>query len=202
MPKYNITSLLPLDAVYQSGLLPQRNNKKYFYQDSSSRSNLTTASLSSENRRILKKTQKFKYKIEPLNKFNFDTQVLKTCLKWSKQLDWKFPGSSIKTIFTEHLFNYVYVWTENNQIIAYSICLFEKAFSHIAYVFYDPFYTKTDLPIRLSLQVIIDSIDRNLLFCYLGRFDPILKTGFYKRNFPNFEIYDYKNKTWQNFKKL
>jgi len=200
MPKYNLTPNLPLEIIYQFGFLPQRNDKDYFYQDSSSRSNLANASLSSENRRIYKKTQNFAYKIESVNQFNFDIQVLKKCSTWSKQLNWKFPSSSIKTIFTNHLFNYIYTWRHKDKVIAYSICLFEKNFSHIAYVFYDPKYAKTDLPIRLSLQVIIDSIDKNLSFCYLGRFNPIDGTGFYKRNFPNFQVYNFKNKTWQDFK--
>jgi len=202
MPKYNLTPNLPLEIIYQKGFLPQRNNRRYFYQDSSSRSNLTNVTLSSENRRILKKTQKFDYKIEFVDQFDFNSQVLKKCSTWSKQLNWKFPSSSIKTIFTNHLFNYIYTWTDTDKVIAYSICLFKKKFSHVAYVFYDPAYTKTDLPIRLSLQVIIDSIDKKLSFCYLGRFNPISKTGFYKRNFPNFQIYNYKTKTWQDFKKL
>jgi len=199
MAKYNITSNLPLSTIYKNGLLPQRNNPQYFYQDSSSRSNLTNPILSSENRRILRKTQKFTYKVIPINQFNFTNQVQKDCLKWSKQLKWNFPSSSIKTIFTKHIFNYVYTWTDNHQVVAYSICLFKKTFSHIAYVFYHPDYIKTDLPIRLSLQVISDSINQNLSFCYLGRFDPITKIGYYKRNFPNFQIYHYKNKIWKNF---
>ena len=55
MPQYNIKTT-DIEKAYSLGLLPQRNDPHYFYQDTSSRSNLRNFILSSENRRIIKKT--------------------------------------------------------------------------------------------------------------------------------------------------
>ncbi|OIP87387.1 hypothetical protein CO009_02560 [Candidatus Shapirobacteria bacterium CG_4_8_14_3_um_filter_35_11] len=180
---------------YNHGLLPQRNNKDYWYSDSSSRSNLSKFNLSSENRRIISKTNHYKYQVIPLSQFKYSLFIQKTIFKWIKEIGWNFPISSVKTIFTNHIFNYVYVWQDlDGNVVAYSICYFSKNISHIAYVFYNPKLSHNNLPIRLTLQTIIDSHDKNLNYCYLGRFNPKTKLGYYKRELPGFEYY--KNNNW------
>lgn len=191
MKTFNLKNKLSLEASYLAGLLPQRNQAGLFYQDEySSRSNLAHFSLSSENKRILKKTSSFTYQTIALSQFQFTPAVKKQIFKWIKALNWDFPIASVKTLFTNHLFNYLYIWKNSQkQTCAYSLCLFDSHFSHIAYVFYDPQYARQDLPIRLSLQVIEDSYRQKLNYCYLGRFNPDSKLGFYKRNFPGFEYF-------------
>jgi arginyl-tRNA--protein-N-Asp/Glu arginylyltransferase len=189
---YNIQNNLSLEENYQQGLLPQRNSKTSFYQDDnfSSRCNLESFQLSSENRRILKKTENYSFQKIPLSEFNYTTLVQKQIVNWVKKLGWEFPVSSIKTVFTNHIFNYLYIWRDqNNNICAYSLCYIGRDFSHIAYVFYDPTLAHNDLPIRLSLQVIVDSDKLKHKYCYLGRFNPETKLGYYKRNFPGFQYF-------------
>lgn len=198
---YNLKNNLSLKENYENGLLPQRNSKNYFYQDEnySSRVSLNSFELSSENRRILNKTQSFSFQKVSLSDFDFNNEIQKQIFTWVKKLGWDFPTSSIKTVFTSHIFNYLYIWSDNNnQICAYSICYFDKDFSHIAYVFYNPIYAHQDLPIRLALQVVIDSTQLNLNHCYLGRFNPETKLGYYKRNFPGFEYFI--NNHWTPYK--
>ncbi len=195
MTQFNIQNQLSPAENYQSGLLPQRNQINFWYQDSSSRSNLSNFQLSSENRRIINKTQEFTYQLISLKDFNYTPKVQKQIFSWLKLLGWDFPVSSVKTIFTNHIFNYLYIWKDQQQnTVAYSICYFSKEISHIAYVFYDPQYSHGNLPIRLVLQTVSDSHDRGLKYCYLGRFSS--ETGFYKRNMPGFEYFDSKNKQW------
>jgi arginyl-tRNA--protein-N-Asp/Glu arginylyltransferase len=189
---YNIHNNLSIEDNYQTGLLPQRNSQVSFYCDDnfSSRCDISSFILSSENRRILKKTDNFTYKKINLSEFSYTPTVQKQIKNWVNELGWTFPASSIKTVFTNHIFNYLYIWfDQNKQICAYSICFINKNISHIAYVFYNPIYAHNDLPIRLSLQVIIDSQELNQKYCYLGRFNPDTKLGFYKRNFPGFQYY-------------
>lgn len=186
---FNITNDLSIEQNYTNGLLPQRNSKSSFYQETSCRSNLANFSLSSENRRILRKTNDFSYEISPIF-FNID--IKKQIFQWLKILKWDFPISSVKQIFTDHIFNYIYIWKKDNQIVAYSICYFSENISHIAYVFYDPQYSHGDLPIRLVLQFIIDSHQKGLKYAYLGRFSE--NSGFYKRNMPGFEYFN--NNQW------
>ncbi len=189
MPQYNLKFNLPLEQIYQNGYLPQRNSPDFFYQDSSCRSNLTNFKLSSENRRILRKTDSYTFNKLSLVDFNYTFEIQKQIKQWLSGLGWDFPISSVKTIFKNHLFNYVYVWKHDQQIIAYSICYFSPLISHIAYVFYNPELSHSDLPIRLVLQTIIDSQQSGLQYCYLGRFSN------YKRNMPGFE--NFQNNNWQ-----
>lgn len=192
---YNLINKLSAEQNYQNGLLPQRNSQNYWYSDSSCRSNLSKFKLSSENRRIIAKTIDFKYQLIPLKKFIYNYQVQKTIYQWIKKLGWDYPMSSIKIVFTSHIFNYVYIWQDNqNNIIAYSLCYFSKILSHIAYVFYDPKLSHKNLPIRLTLQAIIDSQQKKLGYCYLGRFNLKNKLGYYKRELPGFEYYS--NNNW------
>jgi arginyl-tRNA--protein-N-Asp/Glu arginylyltransferase len=193
MTNFNIQNNDSLTQNYQKGLLPQRNKKNIYYFDSSSRSNLAELKLSSENRRILKKTEKFNYQLIPLKDFDFDIKIQKTIYSWIKKLNWDFPISSVKTIFTNHIFNYLYIWSIDNQPVAYSVCFFNQNISHIAYVFYNPELQNNNLPIRLVLQTIIDSHQKGLKYCYIGRFST--QNGYYKRNMPGFEYFE--NNQWR-----
>ena len=161
---YNVKNSNSVDQNYQSGFLPQRNDPQAFYQDSSCRSNLVDFKLSSENRRILKKTDQFSYELVPIY---YNLEIQKQIFQWLKALKWDFPISSVKTVLSQHLFNYLYIWKKNQKVIAYSVCYFSPQISHIAYVFYDPVYSHLDLPIRLVLQFVIDSHQKNLQFAYL-----------------------------------
>ena len=188
---FNLNNFSAIEENYQNGLLPQRNSKKLFYQQTSCRSNLSLFNLSSENRRILNKTKNFSFQKVPISDFAYSIDIQKTLFSWIKKLEWNFPISSIKYIFSKHIFNYIYIWKDvNNCPVAYSICYFSKTISHIAYVFYNPSLSKTNLPIRLTLQVIIDSYKQKLQFCYLGRFEAKVQgVGYYKRNMPGFEYF-------------
>lgn len=198
MPQFNIQNNNSIEQNYQLGLLPQRNQKNLWYFESSCRSNLSYFQLSSENRRILNKTNEYTYQFQDILEFNFNISIQKEIFHWIKDLGWDFPSSSIKQIFTHHLFNRIYIWKDTKKrIVAYSVCYFSDNISHIAYVFYNPLYNHSNLPIRLVLQTIIDSHDQGLRFCYLGRFSS--NNGYYKRNMPGFEYF--KDGNWIKYEK-
>ena len=187
---FNIKNNLTIEQNYNLGLLPQRNLPGSFYQESSCRADLTNFKISSENRRILRKTEQFTFTKILLKNFSYTPEIQKQISCWVKELGWDFPTSSIKTVFTKHLFNYLYIWQFEQHEVAYSVCYISKSISHIAYVFYNPKFSHSDLPIRLVLQTIIDSQQLGLKYCYLGRYSP------YKHNMPGFQ--NFENNNWQN----
>ncbi|MDD2483096.1 MAG: hypothetical protein PHE32_02145 [Candidatus Shapirobacteria bacterium] len=193
MTQFNLKNTNSIEENYKNGLLPQRNDKNSFYFQTSCRSNLENFNLSSENRRILRKTENFTFEKIALKDFDYNFKIQKEIISWTKTLAWDFPVSSVKNVFRNHIFNYLYIWKDDqNKIIAYSLCYFSKEISHIAYVFYNPAFANSNLPIRLVLQVIIDSQGLGLKYCYLGRFSQ--ESGYYKRNMPGFEYF--KDSNW------
>lgn len=197
MAYYNLKSVNnSIEDSYQHGLLPQRNQIGKYYQDTSCRSNLSNFSLSSENRRIINKTQDYHFDLIPLSELKYTPQLQKNLSAWIKILGWDFPTSSIKYVFKHHIFNHLYIWyNQQNEPIAYSVCFFSQNFSHIAYVFYNPSFTHNNLPIRLVIQFIIDSHQKGCKYAYLGRFSK--SGGYYKRNMPGFEYFS--NNQWLKY---
>lgn len=188
MSQYNLKTKLNIDEAYNSGLLPQRNGKNLYYRDRSCRSNLSQLQLSSENRRILRKTEGYTYRAVPLDEFDFNPSLQKTIHTWIKTLNWDFPTSSLKIVFKNHIFNQVIIWSDQDgKIIAYAIVYTSSEIAHIAYLFYDPDVSHQDILIRIVLQFVIDCHKLGLKYAYLGRFSP--ESGYYKRNMPGFEYY-------------
>jgi len=179
-----------LNNLYQEGFLPQRKDPETFYKNSnqpSSRSDLSFKNISSENRRILKHTDGFQYRLLPLVNLNYDHRLQKTLKNMAKDMDWDIKTASIKTIFTGHIFNHVYVWKLKEEVVAYALIHQAVDFSHIAYVFYSPQENLKNLPVRMVLQTVIDSQKKGHKYCYLGTFSQ--DRGYYKRNMPSFEYY-------------
>jgi len=198
MPNYNLPKPESIENAYSHGMLPQRNDPNLFYRESSCRSNLKNFNLSSENKRIINKTTNFSYTIDDLANFNYTKDIQKRIHQWVKLLSWNIPTTTVRTIFTKHLFNQVYSWYDNTNIpIAYGLCLKTEHIGHIGYVFYDPEYSHSNLPIRMVLQFVIDCQKNNLEYAYLGRFSE--ENGFYKRNMPGFEYYH--QNSWQKYSK-
>jgi arginyl-tRNA--protein-N-Asp/Glu arginylyltransferase len=203
MKKFNIsipTNTTDIENAYNQGMLPQRNKKGLFYFESSCRSRLSETILNSENKRIIRKTSSFSHTLKSQKDFVFDHQIQKNCHFWAKNLSWQFPTKSIKTVFTNHIFNYIYTWSHLDKQIAYAICLFTKNISHIAYVFYNPIYQKENLVNAMVLKTITDSQDKLLDYCYLGRFDPQKNIGYYKRDMPGFQVFNQQKQIWQTYK--
>ncbi len=196
--KFNITAQSEIDSNYSSGLLPQRNNKNLFYQETSCRANLSKFNLSSENRRIIRKTENYTFEKIPIRQFDYTPKVQKNIKNWIRNLNWDFPISSVKNVFNNHIFNYLFIWKDQNKdIIAYAVCYYSDSISHIAYVFFDPKISHQDLPIRIVLEFIKNSHQLNLLYAYLGRFSK--NVGFYKRNMPGVEFFV--NNQWIEYNK-
>jgi hypothetical protein len=200
--QYNLASSNSIEQNFQDGLLPQRNSRGSFYLDTSCRSNLSRYQLSSENRRIIRKTEIYNYTICDNCHFPFSIQTQKLIYSWVKGLGWDFPISSVKNVFTNHIFNYFYTWHDSDhRPIAFAVCYHSPPTSptkitSISYVFYDPSLENHDLPIRLTLQAVIDSYQQGFQYCYLGRFQPP-QIGYYKRNMPGFEYFT--NGQWLPF---
>ncbi len=176
-----------LTRVYQSGFLPFRNNKNLFYLSRSCRSNIENFSLSSENKRVLKNTSHLVPKNVSLADFKYTPKVQKACKDWAKGRGWKISTASLKTIFTDHIFNQAIIWkdTTNNNIICYQVLYKNDDLVHTNSVFYDSKYHDVGIGTRVLIEVSKIAHQEKLKHAYMGTC-----YAMYKRNIPGFEFFN------------
>lgn len=176
--------------IYQMGFFPFRSIKNFFYLARSTRVALDKFKLSSENRRILRKTEEFKFRLVKLDEFDYTPRVQKTCKDWFNQKfgKGKISAAAIRKIFTDSIFTHVFVWSLNRQTVGYSVVFINGGLLHHAHVFYDPDLTKANLGARMILQSIIWAKDNSKKYAYLGT--SYSKSALYKTEFSGFEFFN------------
>jgi hypothetical protein len=176
-----------LENIYGQGFLPFRNNQDIFYLSRSSRSIVDKYELSSENKRIINKTENFSFEIISNKDFEYSPKIQKTCKEWSKSKGWKISTVSIKKLFTGSYFNLALTAKLDSTHAGYSVIHQEASFLHWAYVFIDPEFDKSGLAIRMGLEVIKYAKETGAKYVYLGT---CYGNNNYKRNYPGFEYFE------------
>jgi len=176
-----------LADIYQMGFMPFRHRKNLFYLSRSSRCRLEDFSLSSENRRIEKKTAHLAIKTYSTDGFQYTPRVQKYCKIWAKQRSWPIATKSIRHIFNDHFFNQVWVWKDKDEVVGYQVIFKNDNISHVAHVFYNADKEK-DLGMRMLLEAVKTAKKEGLEFVYLGTCYG--KTGYYKRALAGFEFFN------------
>ncbi|MCL5090744.1 MAG: hypothetical protein M1514_01905, partial [Patescibacteria group bacterium] len=74
-----------IEKIYQNGFLPIRNKPNVYYLSRNVRVNLSEFELSSENRRILKKTEDIESDLLWLHEFSYTAEVQKFCKGYSEK---------------------------------------------------------------------------------------------------------------------
>jgi len=188
---YQVVAFLEKDEekekLYGWGFLPFRNNPQLFYLARSSRCRLRDFVLSSENRRIIKKTNQFVVKKISLENFPYSFSLQKECKDWARQRGWKISTASIKKIFTGGFFTDVWVWFLDGERVGYQIIFTGKKLIHTGYIFYNSQLTGKDLGMRMLIEATLWAKEEGKEFHYLGT--SYGKTGFYKRNLKGFEFF-------------
>lgn len=179
-----------LSKIYSWGFLPFRNRENLFYLTRSSRSDLRNFSLSSENRRIIKKTESITTRLVPLSEFHYTPEVQRNCKHWARERGWRISTTSLKFIFSGKFFNFVLLFQHkgSGEVVGYQILVVEDDFWHAAHVFYHPDYVGASLGTRMLLEACILTQKKGARYCYLGTCYG--KGGFYKRNLPGFEFFN------------
>ncbi len=182
-----------LEKIYDQGFLPFRNNKDLFYLSRSSRSKVDKYELSSENKRIISKTENFIFEFFPINDFEYSPQVQKTCKEWSKSKGWSISTISIKKLFSGSYFNLILTVKHKEAVVGYSVIYQEEGFVHWAYVFINPEFERSGLVIRMGIEVIKNAKETGSKYVYLGT---CYGNNNYKRNYPGFEYFE--GSGWSN----
>lgn len=180
------------EKIYENGFLPIRSLPEVYYLSRNIRVDLSKFEISSENRRILKKTENFESNLIPLSEFTYTAKVQKFCKDYSEQKLGKglFSAAAIKSIFANKIFNYVFVFKEigTQKEVGFAVCFISENFLQYGYAFYDLEYFKDNLGARMMLEAILWANKSNKKYAYLGTCYE--ESALYKTEFKGVEFFN------------
>jgi leucyl-tRNA---protein transferase len=189
--------------MYHNGYVFTRVGKGVMKQTRSVRINLTAFTLSSENRRIIKKTEGLSLATHPLPYAAYDFSIGKLGKDF---YDTKFEkgtmsAQKIKEMMTDaekSNFNLLLTYqdgsTEGDPTIAgYTICYHSSSLIHYSYPFYDLNSSPKDMGMGMMVRAISFAKESGLPYIYLGSLQRPSDT--YKLQFEGLEWFD--GKEWK-----
>ena len=197
-----------INSLYNEGFLFTREGRGKMYQTRSVRIDLSKFELSSENRRVLKKIEDLRLKIEDLPMKNYNWEIGKLAkdfyeIKFGKGI---FSANKIKELLTDKAksnFNKLFVYSKISdfrfQVSDYDsaeghcICYDNGEILHYCYPFYNLNSTILNLGIGMMLQAIIWAKENNKKYVYLGSAKDAKAR--YKLQFKGLEWFD--GKEWK-----
>lgn len=181
-----------VEEIYERGFLPIRSIPNVYYLARSLRVDLLKFKLSSENRRILRKSADFESDLLPLSEFNYTPQIQKFCKDYmiKKFGRLSIAAAGIRSIFKGGIYNYLFVWKErkSQKEIGYAVCFISSFLTHYAHAFYDLEYFQRSLGARMILEAVMWSKESNKKYIYLGTCYE--KNALYKTEFKGIEFFN------------
>ncbi len=166
-------SAAALSNLYAEGWLFSRAGKGAMYQTRSLRINLAQFELSSENRRILRKTENLALDLCPLPyaEYHWSIGKLGKDFYTSKFGEGTFSANKIKELFTDpakNNFNRLLVYRLGGKPVGYCVALETDTLLHYSYPFYDLAIDLPNLGLGMMLQTILEAQKRGKQYVYLG----------------------------------
>ncbi|MDO8626629.1 MAG: hypothetical protein Q7K39_04255 [Candidatus Magasanikbacteria bacterium] len=193
-----------INSLYHQGYLFGRTGKGEMYQTRSLRIDLSKFVLSSENRRVLKKTEDVKLEACPLPYADYHFNIGKLGKDfYDTKFGSVFSANKIKELLTDKNksnFNCVLVYTLDDSgvgakgrsplqsAVGYAICLQTNELLHYCYPFYN---LKTKIPnlgLGMMLKAILWAKEAGKKYVYLGSFSR--PTDKYKLQFEGLQWWD------------
>jgi arginyl-tRNA--protein-N-Asp/Glu arginylyltransferase len=161
-----------IEDIYENGFLQSRIDSRLFYLSRGIRIDVSQFELSSENRRINRKTEYLTYELSTIDKFEYDYPIGKMAIDFYKE---RFGEKTIsaqkwKWIFTSGVFTHVIIFKDNrtNEVIGYCPIIMTKSILHYAYPFYKTNYLSENLGIGMMQSAILHSKETGIRYAYLG----------------------------------
>jgi len=179
-----------ISEIYEMGFLPVRSIKNLYYLCRSVRVNLDKFQISSENRRILRKTKDYHWRLIKLDRFDYTPKIQKTCKDWfgGRFGKGKISAAAVRKIFRGGIFTHVFVWSLKGKTVGYAIVFIGDNLLHYAHVFTDPSLAKSNLGVRMMLQAVLWAKENKKKYAYLG--SCYLKSTLYKTEYAGVEFFN------------
>ncbi|PIQ92426.1 MAG: hypothetical protein COV70_00645 [Parcubacteria group bacterium CG11_big_fil_rev_8_21_14_0_20_39_22] len=177
-----------VEAMYDQGFVFTRIGRGVMQQIRSVRIDLEKFDLTSENRRILRKVDKFKVGKFEVPYGGYDWTIGKLAKDFYDSRGADFSANKIKEILTSDKsnFNTLFTYTEDDAEIplGYAICFETENILHYAYPFFDHIHYPKDTSMAMMLEAIEYAKKTNKKYIYLGSLSQ------YKTQFKGFEWFD------------
>lgn len=188
-----------INSLYNAGYVFTRLNKGTMNQTRSIRIDLSKFELSSENRRILRKTENIDLKIIQLPYSGYDWTIGKMAKDFytTKFGDGTFSANKIKELITDTKksnFNQLFVYTSENKPVGYCVVNSTNELIHYCYPFYDLVNSPKDTGLGMMTRAVVWAKENNKKYIYLGSFQR--PTDTYKLQFSGIEWFD--GKKWSD----
>ena len=193
-----------LSDIYAKGFIPMfKNNtvENQFYEARSFRMPLEELTITSENRRVLRKfIQSPKRTVIPASEFDFNNQEFQHfCVTYFEKILSLNGKQKLQDILKRNLITDVVVYTDETGVQGYVFLIQDATITHGWFSFYAIRQAKSSFGIYIILQEIQAAKELKKQYIYLGA--GYGRIGWYKRNFKPFEYWD-GNKWTRDKKKL
>ncbi len=188
-----------IEDAYNNGYVFTRIGKGVINQTRSLRIDLNKFELSSENRRILGKTEEMDLTIKsiPYSKYDWSIHKMGKEFYETKFGEKTFSAQKIKELTTDKdksNFNRLFIYKTDGKNVGYCIALETKNILHYCYPFYDLESNYQNLGMGMMLKAIVWAKENGKKYIYLGSFQR--PTDTYKLQFAGLEWFD--GQEWKN----
>ncbi len=187
-----------IDSPYNDGFVFTRRGRGEMEQTRSVRVDLGKFELTSENRRVLRKTENLKLKTVALPHLSYNWKIHKLGHDfYTKKFGGKtFSANKIKELLTDESksnFNLLLEYC-TDEPIGYAICLQTENILHYSYPFYNLDAKLPNLGMAMMIKAICYAKEQGKKYIYLGSAGA--STALYKFQFIGVEWFD--GKKWNN----
>jgi len=185
--------------ILAKGFVPTRLEVGYFQLARATRVDLSQFEMSSENRRIARKTENLTLELKSLSDFPYTWEIGAFAKRFyeTKFGKGKMSAQKMKWIFTSGAFSDVFIYSAKavaNGSIGYCPILLDKTAIYYAYPFYDLEYKNNNIGIGMMLKAIQYAKEAGKKYIYLGTcYTP---SALYKTQFKGFEWFN--GKAWSS----
>ena len=182
-----------ISELYDNGYVFTRIGKGVMHQTRSARINLSKFEMSSENRRIIKKTEGIDLQAIklPMNEYDFSIGKLAKDFYATKFGSSIMSAQKVKEMLVDtnkSNFNYLLEYKKAGTFIGATITYLNENILHYSYPFYDLKDTQKDTGLGMMIRAIVFAKESGLKYIYLGSLQRPSDT--YKLQFAGLEWFD------------
>lgn len=182
-----------INSLYNKGFCFTRIDRGVMHQTRSLRIDLPKFELSSENKRILRKTEELELHISSLPSSNYHWSIGKMGKDFYQQKfgDGTFSANKIKELMTDaekSNFTTLFSYTVQNETLGYCIARETDEMIHYCYPFYDLSNSPKDMGLGMMTRAVVFAKEQNKKYLYLGSAQRPNDT--YKLQFEGIEWFD------------